>query len=160
MGILYMGREFGFRHKGCSYGTDILFVYCDECGSFNVKKRVGLGKWLLIVGTCLLLVLIRILILKPNAARDWLLSNECFTYLIVLVVIYVYWTACKELWGDTDYRCRDCGNTKIVTNDRQDYPSMIGLYNTWEYPSNKDVVDVPDRLTQKRYMGYWDDDYR
>jgi hypothetical protein len=33
-------------------------------------------------------------------------------------------------------------------------------YNTRNYPSDRAVVDVPDELTQKRYQGYWDDEYR
>ena len=160
MAMLIMGRQFGFRHKGCSYGTDILYVYCDECGSFNIRKRVGLGKWLVIAGTCLLLILAPALLFTPSPVRDWLSSNECIASLVVLVSVYVYWAACKELWGDTDYKCRKCGNTKIVINDRQDYPSMIVKYNTWEYPSDMGVVDVPDRLTQKRHIGYRDDDHR
>ena len=159
MGIVKVKRQFGFLHKGYSYGTDILYVYCDECGSFNIKRRIGLGKWLLVSGTCVLLVLARMLLFTTNPVRDWLSSNECFVALVVLVGGYVYWAACKELWSDTDYKCRSCGNTRIAVNDRQDCPYTIGKYNTWEYPLSMDIVDVPDRLTQKRYMGYWDVDY-
>lgn len=151
MAILYMRREFRFRHKGCEYGTDILYVYCDQCGSFSIKKYTSLGKWLLLIGSCGLIagVMCSISIVKP--------SNWIWGLIFSLVICLI---AFKLFWRDIEYKCRKCGNMRISINTPQDCPSKIPKYNVRNYPSTLEVIDVPDQLTQKRYMGYWDDDYQ
>ena len=37
MAILYMGRQHGWMSRGESYGQDVYYVYCDRCGSFNLR---------------------------------------------------------------------------------------------------------------------------
>jgi hypothetical protein len=153
-----MGRKHEFRHKGYGYGTDILYVYCDACGSFNIGTYLGIKKLLLIIGASALWVAAVTFAIKQNTVGDAIMVGDTCLFLL-LVPTPICWVVFKRYWGDTDYRCRKCRNTQIVINDRRDYPSALSKYNTWDYPPDLSVVDVPDRLTQKRYMGYWDDDY-
>jgi hypothetical protein len=144
-----MKSEFGFRYKGYSYGTDILYVYCDECGSFGIKTYLSVRKWIIIIVSCLLTF-----VFVKNALAD-------IRWLSYLLLGYVAgWFLLKQVWGDKDYKCRKCGNSSILINDPKDYASEIPKYNTLDFPSSMEVIDVPDHLTQKRYQGYWDDDYR
>ena len=159
MGILMMGRKHGFRHKGYGYGTDILCVYCDACGSFSIGTFLGFKKLLLIAGACALWAAAVVVALRQNTVGDAVMVGEACLFLL-MVPLPICLVAFKLCWGDTDSKCRKCGNTRILINDRRDYPSAISRYNTWDYPSDMSVVDVPDRLTQKRYMGYWDVDYQ
>ncbi len=148
MGILYMKREFGFRHKGYGYGTDILYVYCDKCGSFSIKTYISLEKWLSIIISS---ALVTIVIFAPhNVSR----------FIVLLIGLLIYWLIFKHFWEDKNYKCRKCGNTQIIINHPKDYASVIPKYNTLDYPSKMEVLDVSDHLTQKRYQGYWDDEYR
>lgn len=151
MAILYMHREFRYMHKGSAYGTDILYVYCDHCGSFSIKRQISLGKWLLFSGGVALTagVTCAFSIVK-SSTWVWLLI---FSFGICLL-------AFKFFGRDIEYKCRKCGNTHITINTPQDSPSEIPKYNLRNYPSTLEVIDVPDQLTQKRYMGYWDDDYQ
>lgn len=125
-----------FLSRGYPYYTATLYVYCDRCGSFDVKAYLGPRKLLLIAGCCTL---------------------EALSLLAALrLLIPVYWPilclvgcilAFRYLWGDVNYRCRRCGQI----------PST--RYNTRAYPSRLDTVDVADQRTQKRYVGYWPDLY-
>jgi hypothetical protein len=48
-------------------------------------------------------------------------------------------------WGDPNYRCRKCGRKTTIR------------YNTFRVPSTKEILAVPEKLAQKRYLGYWPD---
>ena len=148
MGIIKMKREFGFMHKGYSYGTDILYVYCDNCGSFSIKTCISIRKWILIIAACGFTAVVTLADSPP-------IHLSRFFFSLVICVL-----AFKFQWGDADNKCRKCGNVHIIINKPKDYASEIPKYNTRDYPSNMEVLDVPDHLTQKRYQGYWDDDYR
>ncbi len=50
-------------------------------------------------------------------------------------------------WGNADYRCMKCG--KLTTTE----------YNTLGLPSDMEIVDVHDGLAEKRYVGFWPDEY-
>ena len=67
MGIIYMERKFEFMHKGYPYGTDILYVYCDKCGSFSITTYLGIRKWLLIIGVIGILIAGGFATFKPGA---------------------------------------------------------------------------------------------
>ncbi len=150
MGIVKMKRQFEFRSRGYPYGTDILYVYCDKCGSFSIKTYIGIRKWLLIVAALGIMIIGTLATSQPGR----LYCSGFFFSLAICMLAF------KFLWGDADYQCRKCGNTRIIVNKPKDYASEIPKYNTWNYPSNMEVIDVPDDLTQKRYQGYWDDEYQ
>jgi hypothetical protein len=150
MGIVKMKREFDFMHKGYPYGTDILYVYCDKCGSFSIKTYISIRKWLLIIAAFGFMIVGTFATFQSGRLY---FSGIFFSLAICILAI-------KFLWGDTDYMCRQCGNSHIIINKPKDYASEIPKYNTLNYPSNMEVLDVPDHLTQKRYQGYWDDEYQ
>lgn len=105
-----------------------LYVYCDKCGSFNIKKHITLRKWILIA-----------LFLAVGV-----IAREELPPLIFCWILVVFFAL--PLWRDIliSYKCRKCGNEHITD------------YNVLHHPPyDKSVVDVPDRYTQKRYI---DDD--
>ncbi|MEJ2758932.1 MAG: hypothetical protein P8046_10675 [Anaerolineales bacterium] len=149
MGVILMKREFGFRHKGIGYGTDILYVYCDDCGSFSIKTYWGVRKIVTIIATCIyVFFFIKII--------SGFLNLILFFAISVILLKWLF----EKCWGDKDYACRKCGNKDIIVNHPMDYASVIHQYNTLNYPANMGIIDVPEKLTQKRYQGYWDDEYR
>ncbi len=149
MGIILLKRENEIRHQGESYGTDILYVYCDECGSFSITTYISSHKWLIVI-VCFLLAFG--LIASVSAGSNVMICTP--------ICIGIGWALIKFGWGDINYQCRKCGNTSIIINDPKDLASRIPNYNTLKYPSIMEVLDVPDNLTQKRYQGYWDADYQ
>jgi hypothetical protein len=150
MGIIKMRREFGFMHKGYPYGTDILYVYCDNCGSFSIKTYLSIRKWVAIVAAC-----------GSMTVATLAASQSGFVYCSgFFLSLAICMLALKFLLGDADYKCRKCGNVHIIINKQNDYASELPKYNTRNYPPNMEALDVPDHMTQKRYQGYWDDEYQ
>ena len=150
MGVVKMRRQFEFRSRGYPYGTDILYVYCDKCGSFSIKKYIDIKRYLLIIATLGIMITGTLVAPQPG-----LLHYSTFFFgLASFILVFIF------LCDDAEYQCRKCKNTQIIVNNPKDYASEIHKYNTWNYPPDMEVIDVPDELTQKRYQGYWDDDYR
>ena len=154
MGIVKMRRQFEFRSRGYPYGTDILYVYCDKCGSFSIKTYIGVRKWIITIVSCVLLA-----IMISARSRTTVETNSVW-WLYFILCCSIILALFKGGWGDKDYKCRKCGCTDIIINDPKDYASEIPTYNTRNYPADLQIIDVPDNLTQKRYQGYWDDEYR
>jgi hypothetical protein len=150
MGVIKLKRDFGFMHKGYSYGTDILYVYCDACGSFNIAAYWGIRKILLLL-ICLGVITVGTLI-SYQAGKIYC-SGPMFSLIICVIVIKIF-------WGEANYRCRKCGNSHILVNNPKELASQIDKFNTRNYPANMEIIDVPDKLTQKRYQGYWSDEYQ
>jgi hypothetical protein len=150
MGVIKMKRQFEFRSRGYPYGTDILYVYCDKCGSFSIRTYIGIRKWLLITAAFGIMVIGTLW----GSESGRIYCSGFFFSLAICILVF------KFLWGDADYQCRKCGNTQITVNEPKDYASEIPKYNTLNYPPNTEIIDVPDDLTQKRYQGYWDDEYQ
>jgi ribosomal protein L40E len=121
------------------YARATLYVYCDKCGSFNIKSYIDLRQWLLIIAACG--------IMAVGTLAGFLSGRVDFTVIFIIISLGICMLAFKLLWGDANYKCRKCGSA----------PSTE--YNTLDYPSNMEIVDVPDQLTQKRIMEYWPDSY-
>jgi hypothetical protein len=133
-----MGGNTDFISRGYPYYTATLYVYCDECGSFNIKSYIGVGKWLLILAACGLMTVGTLAAPAPGG------GVYLYGFFVSLAICMF---AFKFLWGETDYKCRKCGNVTSIE------------FNTLNYSPNIGIVDVPDRFIQKRYLGYWPDMY-
>lgn len=118
-------RSTGLSDRGYPVVEATLYIYCDGCGSFNIKTYVPLIKVLIIA---LILTLGTLLVLN---ATEWLM---CF--------IPVAYMAAFLPWRDIllEYKCRKCGNVRITDCNSLHYPSY-----------DLSVVDVPEGLIQKRY---------
>ena len=119
-------RSTGVRDKGYPVVEATLYIYCDACGSFNIKTYVPFIK--LIVVAIVFAVIVSLV-----------LNN----YQWLACLLPLGWIASMLPWRDIllRYKCRKCGNIHITD------------YNSLHYQSNDlSVVDVPDRLTQKRYI--------
>ena len=122
-------RQIG-QNRGYPIMEATLYVYCDACGSFNIKTYVPFYKWFIS------LLLISVVGLIYRQVNDW----GWYLCLLPLLFFAMYspWT-----WRDIylRYRCRKCGN------------NHISPYNTMHYPPyDLTSVDVPDEQTQKRYI--------
>jgi len=95
-----------------------LFVYCDKCGSFDIKVKVAARKWIWIV-TALLIVAFLV-----RVDKSWILLCGVGS-LIALAVLP---------WKDLlfSYKCRKCGNERIADENVLNYQ-----------PYDKSIVDVP-----------------
>lgn len=103
-----------------------LYIYCDECGSFNIKTYIRLSKLPLIFSVL------------TGGVYIIHLNDQWLVCLIPLAFFSLFLP-----WKDylIKYKCRKCGNTRISE------------YNALHYQSyDLSVVDVPDKLTQKRYI--------
>ncbi len=128
-----------FLSRGYPYCTATLYIYCDECGSFNIKPCISLGKWLLFIAACGIIAIVPLMIFAVGLISSF--TSLLIVGLLICVLAY------KFLWEDTDYECKKCGNFTSTA------------HNTLSYPSDMRIVDVPDRLIQKHTLGYWPDLY-
>ena len=135
MGVVKMDETMAFISRGCPYHEATLYVYCDRCGSFDVKRCLGPRKWrlILVVGALVGAGIAAWVHWQGNWRGAWLAGP------VVLAVAF------ELLWGDPAYRCRRC---RILTSTR---------YNTLGRPPDPALVDVPDERIQKRSLGYWAD---
>ena len=125
-----------FRSRGYAYWTATLYVFCDRCGSFDVRTHISLRKWLVIASAFGLVVSAVLAVVGSGGRLFWLPLAFAASGLVV-----------KFFWGDVDYRCRKCGYAPTTQ------------HNTLGYPPDMSKADVPEQLIQKRYLGYWPDLY-
>lgn len=127
MGAVAMDeRSTGLVDRGYPVNQATLYIYCDACGSFNIKITIPFGKILMITA----IILSGVLLAVDN--KQWLIC------LIPLSLFAMYLP-----WRDMllKYKCRKCGNVHISD------------FNALHYqPYDLSVVDVPDNQTQKRYV--------
>jgi len=140
MGIVKMSEKITGEWEDLNgtypYAEATLYIYCDHCGSFNIKTHIGYRKASLIMFAGVLLV-VGILALRQ-------LTGGIYWFGLCLAVSIL---AFRYLWGNPDYVCRECGGI----------PST--RFNTLGYPSDVGILVIPDRLTHKKYRGYYPDDY-
>jgi hypothetical protein len=114
------------QDKGYPIIEATLYIYCDKCGSFNIKTYIPFIR----LATISVALLSGVYFTLDH--KEWL---PCLLP-IGLFALFMPW---RDLL--LRYKCRKCSNTKISD------------YNALHYePHDKQVIDVPDRLTQKRYI--------
>jgi hypothetical protein len=118
------------------YARATLYIYCDKCGSFNIESTMTVRQWLLIISASVFMIAGILVIFLLGSSIYWLLL--C---LAVCVLAFRYF------WGNDDYRCKNCGDIPRIDS------------NTRDYPSNKEILDVPEHFTQKRFWEYFPDSY-
>jgi|WetSurSiteA1Bulk_404760.scaffolds.fasta_scaffold74576_1 hypothetical protein len=127
MGAVAMkDRSTGLVDKGYPVYEATLYIYCDACGSFNIETYIPFIKLLIIA------VIITVGVFLALHDKQWLMC------LIPLGLLALFLP-----WRDIllKYKCRKCENSQITD------------YNSLHYQSyDMSMVDVPDRLTQKRYI--------
>jgi hypothetical protein len=130
-----METKFDFISRGYSHQTSALYVYCDHCGSFNIRSYVSLRKWLFLFGCAWILLAGGYASFRPHGQFYWIILSIVVCFIVL-----------KFFWGKTDYKCRKC---------RQNTSSS---YNTRDYPSDPGILDVPNQSIEKLYVGYWPDE--
>jgi hypothetical protein len=119
-------RSIGLVDRGYPVSEATLYIYCDNCGSFNIKTYIPFIK-LLIIAT-----IISAGVFLTLGNKQWLMCM----FPLGLLALFLPW---KDIL--LKYRCRKCGNVHITD------------YNSLHYQSyDLSVIDVPDKLTQKRYI--------
>ncbi len=120
-------RQIGWD-RGYPIMEATLYIYCDACGSFNIKKFIPFTKWIITAG----ILFAGYWLYRQINDSQWL---TCLLPL-VLIALYLPW---KDIY--LRYRCRNCGNRHISPYNSMHYP-----------PYDLSSVDVPDGKTQKRYI--------
>ena len=121
-------RSTGLVDRGYPVTEATLYIYCDACGSFNIKTYIPIVK-LVILAVILLLPLLIV-----QNIKEWLACLVGLSFFAFFV---------SFPWRDLmlRYKCRKCGNIRITNHNSLNYQSY-----------DLSVVDVPDYLTQKRYI--------
>lgn len=127
MGAVVMKeRSTGLVDRGHPVTEATLYIYCDTCGSFNIKTYIPFTKLFIVVS-----IMMTGIFLALND-KQWLVC-----------LLPLAWLALYFPWRDVmlRYKCRKCRNIHITD------------YNSLQYkPYDLSIVDVPDSLTQKRYI--------
>lgn len=142
MGVVGMKSELIVIDRGYPLSRVTLYIYCDHCGSFQVSPYFSLRRWLMFVATAGLVGIGALAVLRPTGPVWWLLA------LVILCFLPL-----KRLWElqadwDDPYKCRKCGSRSQDNYNTRNYP-------LWDLT----IVDAPDHLIQKRYMGFGPEDY-
>ena len=133
MGVIAMEIADHIMSRGYSHWTRALYVYCDSCGSFHVRKALSARQWWLISISFLIQA-----VLTFGGVFPW--------PALIFVAIFLFMVV-TGLWGLPSYVCRKCGKRTTIK------------YNTLNHPSRMGVVDVPKEQIEKFYLNYWPDDY-
>ena len=119
-------RSTGLVDRGYPVSEATIYIYCDNCGSFNIKTYIPFIKLLIIA---VMIIVVGFLI---SGSKNWL---SC-VFPLMFISIFIPW---KDIL--LKYKCRKCGNAHITN------------YNSLHYQAHDlSVVGVPDNLTQKRYI--------
>ncbi|HSB67505.1 MAG TPA: hypothetical protein VLD65_13090 [Anaerolineales bacterium] len=135
MGVIDMDMALDFMDRGYPDYIVTLYVYCDQCGSFNVSRYLNFKRWFVIGASGVLIILAGVIaVVRPIVSLLWLILLPIFCIIIL-----------RSLWGsdrDDDYKCRKCGRVSRAN------------YNTLNLSRENAKIDVPDRLIQKRHWGF------
>ena len=131
MGIVAMEVADSFLSRGYSHFTQAVYVYCDACGSFRVKKILSGRQLTMILGSFFILAYFM------YRGLPWLG--------LVLIALFLC-IPIAGLWGIPGYQCLKCGRTTTIQ------------YNTRNYPLSMSIVDVPAEQIEKFYFNYWPDE--
>ena len=119
-------RPTGLVDRGYPVIEATLYIYCDGCGSFNIKTYIPFIKLLIIAGI-------------PTAGIFLASGNKQWLMCLIPLGLLAFYLPWKDIL--LRYKCRKCGNVHITD------------YNSLHYQSHDlSVVDVPENLTQKRYI--------
>jgi len=121
-----MGSRLVGQDRGYPIIEHTLYIYCDACGSFNIKTYIPFIRLAIMAG---------ILAAGGYAIAQNVQLLKCLLPLSL--------GALALPWKDMllKYKCRQCGNTRISSSNTKNYPA-----------GERSVVDVPEDRAQKRYM--------
>jgi hypothetical protein len=114
------------------------YIYCDKCGSFNIKEHKTFKTWIKIAVSLLIAVLggatVLALLNVPSSFFVVLACIICFIFVFLAIDSLI-----TIMSHETGHKCRKCGNTDINKHS-----------NVLNYPEeDTSVLDVPDRSTHK-----------
>lgn len=131
MGSVAMGAGGSFVFEGYTVTEVAYCLYCDECGSFNIKCLLSLPKWMVWVG----IPVIMLAVVRKNAPGTIVMAG-------ILVVFTMIFTS--DTFRHRSHFCGECGNANITRDNVLKYP---------EY--DRSILDVSYEATIRFYC----DDY-
>jgi len=123
MGTVRIEQAGSWYFDGDMITQSIICVYCDQCGSFRISKRLTL-KAIISVAVLVLLIAYAIRNIVDYKAR-----------IILGVICLVFLSQFLSIFGvlKSGYRCKKCGNMHITDNN-----------NVLDYPYyDKSILDIP-----------------
>lgn len=119
------------RDKGYPVVEATLYIYCDACGSFSIRKITPLSRFAVAALVCALYYL----------AGRYIFFCQGIQWLACLIPLGLFGPMLP--WRDwmLTYQCRQCGNREILPNNSLHLPAF-----------DPAVINAPEALTQKRYI--------
>jgi len=124
----------GYPLEGTTY-----YIYCDRCGSFNIRTHIKITHWILLI----LLAIIIAVCWNYFLAQEvyWTEQFACWSiYLIFIVAIVGF------LSRYFPHKCMKCGNTEITYQDvlnysKADKPILFDVPEYMLHKHNRKSVD-------------------
>lgn len=133
MGAVIVKTEMIGLDRGYPITTATRYLYCDACGSFDLRTRIDFTKLLPLAAVI--------------AGGAWLIRQNIQWLMCILPLALV----CLVLllpWNFPVYQCRKCGNTKISRE------------NSWKYSTHDlSILDVLENRVQKDAIDTTFDEY-
>lgn len=126
MGVVRVQEVGSWYFAGDSITQSVVCLYCDQCGSFQISKRIALRIILLIAGTVFIGFFV------------WLVNDSMFRMGFAgFVILFEFLLIYSVL--NLGYKCKKCGVTEITKNK-----------NVLNYPDyDKSILDIPIEDTVK-----------
>ena len=145
MGVVPKQMESSFSYHGDVFRTVAVYIYCDNCGSFDIDKHLSIRQWLLIISSCLLVAVLISLKYAPISFITIPYTLAKAYWFLLLFVIPFIGMLVFNFWGFPAYKCRKCGEFTTIRYNTRDYPSDI-------------EINVPEQLIQKFGLKGWPED--
>jgi hypothetical protein len=133
MGSVAMGAGGSYFFEGYNITETAYCLYCDECGSFDIKCSFHLPMWAAFVLIPTVMVLI-------GATRRGSLDQGGTIVLMLIAATLIYWLT-TDSFKHRHHLCRKCGSTVISNSNTREYPAY-----------DRSVLDVPYEATIKYYV--------
>jgi hypothetical protein len=134
MGSVKMGLGGSYRFEGACIQEIAYCLYCDKCGSFNIKSDITFETWELLLAFFVLIV----------SLATWMFNLGPPLACIFVALPFFLIHFLSDSFNHRSHICGECG-TQHTSND-----------NTLNYPANdRSVLDIPYENTVKYYI----DDY-
>jgi hypothetical protein len=126
MGSVALGVGDSYISEGYLMHQTVHCLYCDECGSFDIKCLISPPKWLIWT-----ISVIAVVVVAKRAPEFLVLAG-----LLPVMILLLTSDALRHLF----HICRKCRNTHISRGNVLNYP---------EYDTS--ILDVPYEVTLKYY---------
>jgi len=122
-------RVDGYPLEGTAY-----YIYCDNCGSFNIRTHIKVEQWFMLILT---MTIIAVCWNYFITHQNYLRNEQYGCWIIYLIFIIVIIGLLSPYFS---HKCIKCGNTNITNKD---------VLNYSRYEDLNEIIDVPVFILHK-----------